>query len=211
MQKRSKKSVRTNAKRNGARGGLIPHPPPLGQYEVIHNRTLRFLANSAVNQNITYQNLLDTILFTTSATVPYDLFYMVKINRVKAWAMNVVGSTESIQVCFDGTTPGSLGDRVLHTASSMGLEPAFLSCAPRPKTLASMFQISSTNNAFNLVCPTGTVIDISLSFKGDSFGTAVQAQNVSVGATVGVIAYRGLDGLAQATTKLGPPVGLYLV
>jgi hypothetical protein len=211
MQKRSKKSARTNAKRNGARGGLIPHPPPLGQYEVIHNRTLRFLANQNINQNFTYQNLLDTILFTTTATVPYDLFYMVKINRVKAWAMAVIGSAESIQVCFDGTTPGSQGDRILHTASSMGLEPAFLSCAPRPKTLASTFQVASANNAFNMVCPTGTVIDVSLSFKGDSFGTGVAAQNVSVGANVGVIAYRGLDGVAQATTKLGPPLGLYAV
>jgi hypothetical protein len=183
----------------------------LNNYQVTYSRILRFTCNSAVAQNITFQNLLDTILFTTTATVPFDLFFMVRIRRIRLWGIAALGTPESLYVLFDGTSAGFQGDRKMHTDTSMGIEPAYVDCRPASKSLASMFQISSAQNAFNIDCPAGTVIDVHLDFKGDTLGNATQAQNVSVAANVGVIAYRGLDGLAVATTKFSVPTGIYSV
>jgi hypothetical protein len=136
---------------------------------------------------------------------------MVRMKKITIWCLGALGTSEAVQVVFDGTTAGSQGDRQLHSSNSMGIEPAFLKCGPREDTLAAMFQTSSTSNCFNLVVPTGAVIDIKCDYKSDSLGTAVAAQNVSVGADVGCIAYRGLDGLAEATSKFSPPTGIYTI
>jgi len=190
---------------------MIPRPPQLNNYEVTHTRTLRFVCSSAVNQNITFQNLLDTILMTTSATAPFDLFFNVKLRRVKAWALPALGSQSSISITFDGIAAGFVGDRKFHTDTSMGIEPAHVSCSPAPDTLAAKWQVSSSANAFNIIAPGGTVVDVDLSFRADAYGTAVAAQNASVGATIGIVAYRGLDGLPSATTKFGVPPGLVVI
>jgi len=190
---------------------MIPRPGPIQSYEIVRSKALRFICGTAFNGNITFQNLLDCVLFTTSATVPYDLFYMVRMKKITLWCLNALGTAETVQVVFDGTSAGSQGDRQLHSATSMGIEPAFLTCGPRKNTLAADFQISSNSNCFNLSCPAGTVIDLLCDYKSDSLGNAIAAQNVSVGSDVGCIAYRGLDGLAQATSKFSPPNGVYTI
>jgi hypothetical protein len=187
---------------------MIPRPPLLNGYEVKHNKTLRFVATSAISLGITYQNLLDLILFTSSATVPYDVFYMVRIRRIKVWSLPVIGGASTVTVVFDGVTAGSQGDRQIHTDTSMGIEPAFVNAAPQSRSLASNFQLSSSATAFFLDCPGGSVADLQLEFHSETLGTAVAAQNVSVGSSVGIIAYRGLDGLAVATSKFTIPTGL---
>jgi len=190
---------------------MIPRPPKLNDYGVTYNRTLRFVASSAIAQNFTFQNLLDLVLLTTTATAPFDVFFAVKIRNIKAWATPALGSVEEIIVMFDGAAVGFVGDRKTHVGTSMGIEPAFVSCSPMKSTLASKFQVSSSAVAFNLQCSGGTVIDLSLAFRADTLGNPIPAQNVSVGANVGTIAYRGLDGLATATTKLPPPNGIYTI
>jgi hypothetical protein len=201
-------------KPNGAArrsAAVIPRPGPIASYEIVRSKLLRFVCNSSFGGNITFQNLLDCILFTTTATVPYDLFYMVRMKKITIWCLGALGTAETVQVVFDGTTAGSQGDRVLHSSTSMGIEPAFLSCGPKKDTLSANFQISSTANCFQLIVPVGAVIDLMCDYKSDSLGNATAAQNVSVGSDVGCIAYRGLDGLAQATSKFSPPNGVYTI
>jgi hypothetical protein len=190
---------------------MIPHPPQLNAYEVTYNRTLRFVANTAIAQNFTFQNLLDLILLTTSATAPFDLFFAVRIKKIRAWAVPAIGTVSDIVIVFDGTAAGFVGDRKVHLDQSMGIEPAYVQCSPDPASLASKFQVSSTAVAFNLQCAGGTVIDLDLSFRSDILGNPIAAQNASVGANVGTVAYRGLDGLAIATTKLPPPTGVFSI
>lgn len=191
---------------------MIPHPPQLIGYEVQYSRTLRFIAAAAFNNSINYQNLLDLILFTTSAIAPYDLFKTVRVKCVECWALPAIASATSVTVIFDGQTAGSQGDRRVHTDTSMGIEPAHVKARPDPKSLASNFQLFGTAVAFYLDIPAGCVIDVSLDFKGDAIGSAaVAAQNASVGATVGVIAYRGLDGVAVAGTNFTVPGGIYQI
>jgi hypothetical protein len=190
----------------------IPHPPPINGYEVKHNKTLRFTTNVAVSQGITFQNLLDCILFTTSAIAPFDLFFAARIRRIRVWAVPILGTSASVCVVYNSTGTGEVGDRKVHQDSSMGIEPAFISCIPEKNSLTSKFQISNTQVAFFLEAPTGSVVDIDIQYRSDVQGNEpAAAANASVGATVGVVAFRGLDGLAVATSKYTIPTSIYAV
>lgn len=187
---------------------MIPRPPQLNGYEVKQSKTLRFTTNAAYASSITYQNLLDTILMTTTAIAPFDLFYAVRINRLRCWALPTIGQSTSVTCTFDGFGAGFVGDREVHTDASMGIEPAYLSCSPSKQSLASKFQVSSSQAAFFLDVPAQCVVDVDLTFRSDTVGVVVAAQNASVGATVGLVAFRGLDGLALATSKFTVPNGI---
>jgi len=199
----AKGKQRKQGRRQGGkeRAVALTHPPALGNFEIVHGTRLRFVTSAAqLEQPVTYQNLLDLILFTSSATAPYDVFTSVKVRAVELWAAPLLGSAVTTTVRFVGETAGSIGNLKTVTDTSMGIEPAHVKARPGANTLASMFQISSGAVAFDLTCPTGTVVDVELSYKNLP-GQAVAAQNVSVGATVGILAYRGLDGLNNATSK----------
>jgi len=185
---------------------MIPHPPQLDRYEIRHSQVLRFVTNTAVASNITFQNLLDSILLATSATAVYDLFDLVKINFVKVWSIGAVGAVTTCQVAFEGQTIGQTGDNDIHTDTSIGVEPAFVNAIPAKKSLAAIFQPSTAGLAFVLLAPSSSVVDVSLSLRSLP-GIATLAQHVAVGATVGSYNYRGLDGLGTSTTNYVPVVG----
>jgi len=125
---------------------------------------------------------------------------------VEVWCDQTAGNAATVQVIFDGVSAGSVGDQRLHTDTSMGIQPAHVKCRPSPKSLASTFQITSNNTAFYVGCPSGSVVDVELTFVQSSTLTAVATQNVLVGAVAGAPYWRGLDGLAIATTKFTPVV-----
>jgi len=186
----------------------LTHPPQIQDYSIRHGVVLRFTLNAAMaNSAITFQNLLDTILFASSAVVGYDVFATVKIRKVEVWSMAILGATSTIDVLFAGATAGQIGDQRLHTDSSMGVEPAHVSARPSPKALGSNYQISTAGTAFTITAPVGSVVDLHLSFC-NTFAVPQAAQNALVGATVGATLLRGFDGLAAATSKSTP---IYLV
>jgi len=185
----------------------MEHPPQIDSYQVVHSQRLRFTALSAVNsQAFTYQNLLDAMLVATSATVVYDLFELVRIKRIQVWAIASLGTPATVEVVFDTTT----GDRTIHSDTSLGVKPAYVSCRPSSKSLASFYQVSGAGAAFLLTVPIGAIIDIHCSFK--TTGAApVQAANAAVGATVGEFYFRSLDGLAVASSQFPPPAGIIAI
>jgi len=185
--------------------GAIPHPMPLSKYQMTHSVNLRFTANTAVAQSITFQNLLDTVLVATTAVAGANLFYMVRVRKVEVWAILAIGTATSCSVIFDGTTAGLIGDRDIHVDTSMGVEPAHVVARPTARTLAGNFQINSAASAFRIDCPGGSVIDVHLSFVGN-FGAVAAAANALVAANAGATYLRGLDGLAIATSKMLPAV-----
>jgi hypothetical protein len=166
------------------------------------------VTNTAVGQSITFQNLLDLLIMATSATTGADLFSAVRIKSVECWTTPILGTVSTVEVVFDGNTVGAIGDQRIHTDSSMGIEPAHIIARPRPKSTAAMFQESGAIAAFFLTVPTGTVVDVNLSFKQNMLGSGVATQNALVAATTGAVYARGLDGLPLATTKLAPPSGV---
>lgn len=180
----------------------ISHPPSISNLAIAHDTCLRFTASSAVSAlSITFQNLLDLILMASSATAVYDMFLYVRIRRVSVWAVPVIGNASTVSVDFSGGSGGAVGDGALRTDTSMGIEPAHVAAKPRLRTQVAQFQPSSVDSAFTLTCPTGSVVDVELTFRGLP-SSAVLAQNVAVGATTGAWYFRGLDGKAAATTVL---------
>lgn len=184
---------------------MLSHPPQINGIEVRHAATLRYVTNAAVAQAITFQNLLDTILVAVTAVLGYDLFQTVKIRRVRVWAVPVIGAATAVSVEFSGVTAGIAGDQAIKTDTSMGIQPAHVDTRPNSKALASDYQVNSAAVAFFITCPSGSVVDVELSFRGAyAAGPPTAAQNALVGATVGAEYLRGLDGLASATTKFTP-------
>jgi len=185
---------------------MIPHPPQIGNLAVTHSTKLRFITNAAVAQTpVTFASLLDTLLFAASTTAMYDLFQQVRIRAVELWAVPVVGNATSVQVEFTDQTLGAVGDARVHSDTSMGIQPAHVRARPQARSGTALFQASNPNSAFVLTCPSGTVIDVELSFRGLPH-LAKLAQNVGVAATTGAWYFRGLDGLAIATTVFVPVI-----
>jgi hypothetical protein len=211
MRKRNMKARGNGTKTVGprARDGvrqLIPHPPQLGSYGITHSTKLRFIVNAAVSQTvITFQNLLDAINIATSATTASQLFATVRIRSVEMWAAPVIGNATTVQCEFAGASAGLRGDSNIHTDTSMGIEPAHVLARPASMSGAAFFQTSGAMTAMTFTCPSGTVIDVALTYRGLP-GTATATQNVPVAATTGAWYYRGLDGLAIATTVFVPVI-----
>jgi len=171
---------------------------------------MRFTQTAAGNTNITFQNLLDTVLVATSATTAADLFEAVRVNSVEMWGIAALGTPTTVTLTYDGSTVGAVGDQRVHTDTSMGVEPAHIKARPDRLTQAGQFQASSANIAFITSAPAGAVIDVSVTFRQPVQGTANSSQNVLVGATTGAVYYRGLDGKTTALTNL-PVVGTIAV
>jgi len=189
---------------------LISHPPQIPRYEVRHNTRLRFVASSAFFANVTFQNLLDTILVAATSSAGYDAFYAVKVRAVECWSTPVLGTASTVAVIFGGASAGSVGDQSTHTDTSMGIQPAHVRAVPDRRSLAANYQISSNAIAFQLDVPTGSVVDVELSFL-DRFLESTACQNALSGATAGTTYLRGLDGLATATSTLPPAITAFQI
>jgi len=185
---------------------MIPHPPQIQSYGITHSTRLRFITNAAVAQTlITYQNLLDLINMAASATTAFDMFQRVKVREVEMWAVPVVGNATTVQCEFLGSVGGLEGDGAIHTDTSMGIEPAHVKARPQARSPLALYQGYSAASAMTLTCPSGTVIDVSLSLRALP-GLAQATVNAPVAATTGAWYYRGLDGLAAAATVFVPVI-----
>jgi hypothetical protein len=202
------KKNKVGNRKAGSRNQMISHPPPISSFNVVHSTRLRFITSAAIDATFTFQNLLDLIIIASSGTALYDLFTSVKLRQVEVWTLPAIGTATSVSVVFDGNAAGFVGNQVTHTDTSMGIEPAHLRVSPAKKSFASMFQVSSAAIAFRLDCPTGSVVDVSLSFKGSTSAQALLAQNVGAALVTGAIYYRGLDGVAVAASNFKLPQGI---
>lgn len=185
---------------------VIPRPMGIPNIGLTHNVKVRYSTSAAVALSLSWKNILDSWLVATTAVQGYQLFDMVKIRCVEVWSYSASGPV-TCTVTFPGgpnSIPGALGDGTTHTDTSMGLEPAYIRAVPGRKSGAALFQgqASTTYQAFDIFCPSGSVVDVSFSFRMSMAGYApVAVTNALVGAQVGNVYARGLDGIAAATTK----------
>jgi len=203
----SKNSLRGRAsrKKNTDLRVIFPIPPQINNYGVaLVSRRQRYNCLSAFDGEITYQNLLDSILFASTAVVGYNLFIAVRIKFVEIWAQPtpVAVGANSVSLTFNGSGTGYTGDQKVHLITSGGSTMGHVRCVPSKRCFASEFQVSSNNGAFDLTCQVGTIIDVVVDYERPMQPTAVLCQNALVGATTGSVYTRGLDGVALATTKL---------
>lgn len=192
------------ANRIGLGMQLISHPPQLNGIELRHSVTLRFRATAAFLAQITFQNLLDTLLVATTAIAGSDLFQTVRVRRVRIWGIPAVGGSASVSVEFSGVTAGAVGDQAIHTDTSMGIQPAHVDARPNARSLAANNQLSSAAIAFLISGPAGSVVDVELSFRSQFAVANAAAQNALVGAAAGTQYVRGLDGIATAGSNFVP-------
>jgi hypothetical protein len=164
---------------------------------------MRFVSNSSANQNVSFQNLLDTFLVASSATAVWDVFQAVRIRAVEVWAIPVLGNASTVEVQFLGNVAGQYGKPQVFSDTSMGVQPAHVRAVPNRKSSLALWQQSSADVAFNLMCPSGSVVDLELAFIG-RYGVPLAAANVSVATSAGAFYVRGFDGLAAASTKFTP-------
>jgi hypothetical protein len=200
---------RKGLKRPGDKGMPIivalTHPPMI-QPQIRHFQRLRFVVNGGVNNaSFTFTNLLDAILVATGATVGYQVFDQVKIKFVELWVSPLQGSAANTAALTSVTVtwPGSDGDARVISDTAMGSEPAHVMTLPSKLSLAAFWNGPSATTAFQLICSVGAVVDVGVAYR-NSDSAPVAVANPLVGATVGQFYYRGLDGLAVATTKFGP-------
>jgi hypothetical protein len=160
---------------------------------------------------ITYQNLLDTVLFAATSSSLFDVYQAVKVKAIEVWAAPSQGGAPStVFVSYVGRSNGAAGDQTVVTDTSMGVEPAHILTRPNAKSQLSQWQPSSTDVAFQLSATTGSVVDVELVFR-QAYDESLPAANVGVGATPGAILVRGLDGVAASTTQLPPSIADYAI
>jgi hypothetical protein len=203
MKQRNSRS-RTQQK---GRGREAQSHPPQTSFQLATSRRLRFSVTTALTEApITFQNLLDTIAVATSATTAQDLFTHVKVKAVEMWSVPVVGNVALVACAFTGISAGAAGTGRVISDTSMGIQPAHIIARPERMSQVGQYQPSGAKVAFELTCPVGAIIDLVVSFRNALDNGATATQNVPVAASGGQLFYRGLDGLAIATTQIPPQV-----
>jgi hypothetical protein len=186
------------------------HPPQIDGYQITHKTRLRFTVTAAVtNQLFTVTQVGQTMCVATTAIAGFCLFDVFRIKRVQIWGIAAQGTPTTVQVQFSPIS--QLGDANIHTDTSLGVKPAYISAAPSRFSLASLFQnVASANDLFSVTAPAGSIIDLSLSYRTSS-NAPVALTNALVGANPGEFYFRGLDSLATAGTNFPPPNGVQVI
>jgi len=182
----------------------MDHPPQVNGYNVSHTIRLRFTVTAAsASFGITSDNILDTVLIAVSAVQGFKLFDIFRIRQVEIWGAAALGTPSTITCIF--TTAS--GDQLIHTDTSLGVKPAYVNAVPNTQSLASFWTSTAGVTMFVITCPAGSVLDLSCDFRTTN-AAAAAAVNALVGATLGELYYRGLDGVAIATTNFPPVAGV---
>jgi hypothetical protein len=204
--KKSQTNKKLSSKKTNIRMG-ITHPPQISNYEIRHSMPLRFTVTAGVvRQSITILNLLETVLMATTALAPFRMFDAVRVRHIRVWAVAALGTPTTVAVVFLGNGQNGAGDRKIVSDTSLGVQPAYVKAVPDKGSSLHLWQGSTSNMTVEVTAPAGSIIDVVMDLRNDN--TAAAATNASVGATVGGIFYRGLDGLAAAATNFPPPSNL---
>jgi hypothetical protein len=204
--KKSQTNKKLSSKKTNIRMG-ITHPPQISNYEIRHSMPLRFTVTAGVvRQSITILNLLETVLMATTALAPLRMFDAVRVRHIRVWAVAALGTPTTVAVVFLGNGQNGAGDRKIVSDTSLGVQPAYVKAVPDKGSSLHLWQGSTSNMTVEVTAPAGSIIDVVMDLRNDN--TAAAATNASVGATVGGIFYRGLDGLAAAATNFPPPSNL---
>jgi len=203
---RRKEEPRTRVNRGPMRllkDGAFPtnfqHPPPIIPQIEYHAR-LRFTCTTAGTQSVTYQNLLDAICVAVTAVLGYQLFDSIKVKFVEMWDSASSSTPTTVELSFPAGA-GFGGSGMVFQDTAIGGGIAHVKGKPSKLSANSQYQSSSTNIAFDLVqVSVGCIIDVGVMMRNND-SAPIACQNALVGATIGDVYFRGLDGLAVAGTK----------
>lgn len=136
--------------------------------------------------------VLTTSLYAIAATV--------KLRSIRIWTPPASqGSTATCSVNWFGG-PQSPNTAISDTTISVTV-PAKISTRPPPKSLASFWVTEATStDLFDITAPSGSVIDVSLSFIFTDSIVGTSVNSTVVGKSIGQIYYAGLDGTFSSST-----------
>jgi hypothetical protein len=174
-----------------------------------HRQKMRFQCTTSGTQSVNFADLMDLLLVATSATAVYDVYDVCRIRAVEIWCASTSGGVPvTVSVSWNGgNTVGLSSDGRIISDTVMGNEPAHVRSKPSRDSLAAQWSESSSSaSAFTIVTPTGSIVDVDMEYR-NTVAAPQLAQVVAVAATIGQFYYRGLDGVASATTKYPPITG----
>lgn len=208
-----RKSSRKGYVRNGSKRRRLNEehlrPPPFIP-SVTFRHKFRYAASAAASDSITIAELQSSLVVATSTTTSALLFNAVKLLGLELWAeppaLGAAAQTAYIE--WQGTSTTTATDffpSQMHSAQTMGIEPAHLKLKPPRGSLASFwlsaFLTNRTDKLFNYVLPVGTVIEFDLlCVLQDANDGAISGPSTS-GASTGKI--YGVSGDANLV-----PIGL---
>jgi len=209
---RSKRSsqMRNQRKRQGSEA--IPHPPQI-RPSIIWTNRLRFtVTTAATGKSFSVNNLFDTVLVAKTTTAGSQLFTNLRLKAVEVWGPSpAAGTATTVSVFFPTVSTAGFavgGDNVVFSDTSVSVEPAHVRASPAG-TASSLWQSNqdssatpNNNSIFVITAPVGSVVDVLVEFSnGVGLSAFTQAvANALVGAVAGTVYFRGLDGVAVATT-----------
>lgn len=139
-------------------------------------------------------------------------FEQIRVRSVEVWAPtpnNTAAVPQNVQVTFEGTVPGVIGDNVTHSDYSMGMtHNAHVKAVPAALSQAAEWQNTNINIAtaqaiiFTITSPANTniVVDVVLDWRvtRDDRGPGASGVTVAAG-TLGHVYYMALDNAAGST------------
>ncbi len=201
-----------NKKRQGPRKGRLAQgrarlaPPEFVSTLALGHRFRFTGASGASAKSITRGMLLNLVSMATTTTNQFRILQAVRVKRVQVWSQPVTLGTAATAVVVEWV--GNQAPSTIHSDTSVGVMPGYVSSRPPRDSSNRWWSISGSNESetlFKITCPTGSIIDVSLTCRLIDDESATAAENgTGAASTVGTIYWNYLDGFAS---KAFAPVG----
>ena len=206
MNKNSGRGSRSARRQETAKSQIPIHRPV-----PVISKAFRFRVDTAdaSGSAYTYSQILDLYAMAISATAAYRLCTAVRLRKCEIWACPFSAASAPqlpvvLQIEFPQQVGGSLGGRP-QIESSVSLTPlqlAHVSAVPASGTLQSMWQYGSSQPAFVLTCPQGSVVDLHLEFVMQNGETPVAVTPALSGLTTGSVIIVNPTSASTAAAQL---------
>jgi len=173
-------------------------------------RRFRFVATGAYSGSVT-----DVLLLTVcgnvahSAAATYPIAQAVKLNAIEIFTP-VAAQGTSVTVSVEWPASGQNMPREVSDTSISVTQGAHIYTVPPRQSLAAFWNTGSGSNLFSAVIPSGSIIDVWLSFVLADGDAGAGGSLTLAGATAGFMYYGALDNQTSAAAVLAPVSLAYL-
>lgn len=182
------------------------HSPPQINSNVIVNHTYRFRSTTDAATAITFNQVLAMVgsVATAANATLTSIARSLRLNSIEIWAATTAANTQTTcSVLWTSTIDdNAVTSKEISDTSVSASWPAHVLGRPPAGTECSFWTIGSTAPMFTIVAPTGSVVDVNVTYVLGDLTSGVATTVAS--ATLGTMYYPPLDG----ATDLYLPVSL---
>ncbi len=157
----------------------------------------------AQDLNITWRNLLDSIVVAYSTTVAASLVEALRIRRIRLWQPATASQTTMSTVQLTWGQIGGTGNARNNTVTSTSIStrPGYIDSVPPPNEEPAFWhnETDGSQTAFSISCFTECIIQLDLELVMAP-RTQVGAQNSIASGIAGQFYFRGLDAQPVASS-----------